>query len=179
MTSSNPSLKSELNYYNYFTEVEETFVQLRGAPMMISTVDWALIETWKSMGIPLHIVLRAIVKSMSGYRPELKGGRRVNSLLYCQQEVMADFQTYVSSQVGLYRPETDETAATNAATADEAPATDAATTVNPAKETKPPSPFSFQDIKIFLERCQNSLQRAREQAITNGYATLTEALELN
>jgi hypothetical protein len=169
MTAIDPAAKPELNYYNYFTEVEETFVQLRGAPMMISTIDWALIETWKAMGIPLHIVLRAIVKSMSGYRPELKGGRRVNTLLYCQQEVMSDFRNYVGSQVGAYHPEADQSLTGESATA-------SASNSNITSATYS-SPFNFQEIKIFLERSQNSLQQATNQAVTKGYATLTETLQ--
>ena len=37
----------QFNYYNYFTEVEETFVRRRGAHMLVSPLDWALIESWK------------------------------------------------------------------------------------------------------------------------------------
>jgi hypothetical protein len=56
-----------LNYFNYFTEIEEEFVRRRGKPLMISPMDWALVETWKTAGIPLHIVLRAINQAFDGY----------------------------------------------------------------------------------------------------------------
>jgi hypothetical protein len=36
-----------LNYFNYFTEIEERFQQRRGALLLLSTLDWALIETWR------------------------------------------------------------------------------------------------------------------------------------
>jgi hypothetical protein len=49
-----------LNYFNYFTEVEDEFVRRRGKQLLISPMDWALVESWKNAGIPLHIVLRAI-----------------------------------------------------------------------------------------------------------------------
>jgi len=42
-----------LNYFNYFTEIEERFQQRRGALLLLSTLDWALIETWREAGIPL------------------------------------------------------------------------------------------------------------------------------
>ena len=47
-----------LNYFNYFTEIEEEFVRRRGKHMLISALYWALVESWKNAGIPLHIVLR-------------------------------------------------------------------------------------------------------------------------
>ena len=50
-----------LNYFNYFTEVEEHFQQTRGTALfLMSPLDWALIETWKSSGVPLEAVLRGI-----------------------------------------------------------------------------------------------------------------------
>jgi hypothetical protein len=48
------------NYFNYFTEIEERFQQRRGSILLLSTLDWALIETWRDAGIPLEAVLRGI-----------------------------------------------------------------------------------------------------------------------
>ena len=48
------------NYFNYFTEIEERFQQRRGAILLLSTLDWALIETWRDAGIPLEAALRGI-----------------------------------------------------------------------------------------------------------------------
>ncbi len=48
------------NYFNYFTEIEERFLRRRGGGLLLSTLDWALIETWKDAGIPLEAVLRGI-----------------------------------------------------------------------------------------------------------------------
>lgn len=101
---SNPALElvvtDGFNYFNYFTEVEEAFVCLRGAPMLISPLDWSIVESWKNMGIPLHVVLRGINKSLGNYNPDLNRGKRVNTILYCHQEVIANFKDYVESQVG-------------------------------------------------------------------------------
>jgi len=36
-----------MNYFNYFTEIETRFQQRRGSLLMLSTLDWALIETWR------------------------------------------------------------------------------------------------------------------------------------
>jgi ElaB/YqjD/DUF883 family membrane-anchored ribosome-binding protein len=89
-----------LNYFNYFTEVEEEFVRRRGKPLMISPIDWALVESWKSAGIPLHIVLRAINEAFDGYDARAQKYRKVNSIFYCQQAVEAAFAEYRLSQVG-------------------------------------------------------------------------------
>jgi hypothetical protein len=89
-----------MNYFNYFTEIEGEFVKRRGSHMLVSPLDWTLIETWKNRGIPLHIVLRGINSSFDGYEQRLNRGRKVNSLFFCQQEVEALFQEYVESRVG-------------------------------------------------------------------------------
>jgi hypothetical protein len=89
-----------LNYFNYFTEVEEEFVRRRGKPLMISPMDWALVESWKSAGIPLHIVLRAINEAFDGYDTRAQKYRKVNSIFYCQQAVEGAFAEYRLSQVG-------------------------------------------------------------------------------
>ncbi len=49
-----------MNYFNYFTEIETRFQQRRGSMLMLSTLDWALIETWREAGVPLEAVLRGI-----------------------------------------------------------------------------------------------------------------------
>ena len=45
------------NYFNYFTEIEECFRRCRGTPTLLSTLDWALIESWKESDFPLSAVL--------------------------------------------------------------------------------------------------------------------------
>jgi len=79
-----------LNYFNYFTEIEERFQQRRGALLLLSTLDWALIETWREAGIPLDAVLRGIDAAFDKYEARQKKGRmrRVNGLAWCAQAVM-------------------------------------------------------------------------------------------
>jgi hypothetical protein len=89
-----------MNYFNYFTEIEEEFVKRRGSHLLVSPLDWSLIETWKQRGVPLHIVLRGINASFNAYDQRASRGRKVNSLLYCQQEVEAMFLEYCESRVG-------------------------------------------------------------------------------
>jgi len=78
------------NYFNYFTEIEERFQQRRGAILLLSTLDWALIETWQEAGIPLEAVLRGIDTAFDKYESRQKRGRmrRVNGLAWCSQAVM-------------------------------------------------------------------------------------------
>lgn len=78
------------NYFNYFTEIEERFQQRRGALLLLSTLDWALIETWREAGIPLDAALRGIDAAFDKYAARQKRGRmrRVNGLAWCAQAVM-------------------------------------------------------------------------------------------
>jgi hypothetical protein len=79
-----------LNYFNYFTEIEERFQQRRGGLLLLSTLDWALIETWRDAGIPLDAALRGIDAAFDKYEARQKRGRmrRVNGLAWCAQAVM-------------------------------------------------------------------------------------------
>jgi hypothetical protein len=78
------------NYFNYFTEIEERFQQRRGSILLLSTLDWALIETWQEAGIPLDAALRGIDTAFDKYEQRQKKGRmrRVNGLAWCAQAVM-------------------------------------------------------------------------------------------
>lgn len=78
------------NYFNYFTEIEERFQQRRGSILLLSTLDWALIETWSEAGIPLEAVLRGIDAAFDKYETRQKRARmrRVNGLAWCAQAVM-------------------------------------------------------------------------------------------
>ena len=55
------------NYFNYFAEIEELFQRRRGGILLLSTLDWALIETWKDVGIPLQAALRGIDAAFDAY----------------------------------------------------------------------------------------------------------------
>ena len=78
------------NYFNYFTEIEERFQQRHGSILLLSTLDWALIETWREAGIPLNAVLRGIDAAFDKFESRQKRGRmrRINGLAWCAQAVM-------------------------------------------------------------------------------------------
>jgi len=87
------------NYFNYFTEIEEQFQRRRGGTLLLSTLDWALIETWKDAGIPLEAVLRGIDGAFERYEKR-PSKRKVNSLAYCAQEVLAAAEEMKEAAVG-------------------------------------------------------------------------------
>lgn len=88
------------NYFNYFTEIEEHFQRRRGTILMLSTLDWALIETWKDAGIPLEAVLRGIDTSFEKYDAKPSKTRKINSLAYCAQEVLVAAEDMKEAAVG-------------------------------------------------------------------------------
>src|SRR5664279_3509678 len=104
-------LTSKNNYFNYFTEIEERFQQRRGSILLLSTLDWALIDMWREAGIPLEAALRGIDNAFDKYETRQKRGRmrRVNGLAWCSQAVMEAAEELREASVGT------APAATNAA----------------------------------------------------------------
>jgi hypothetical protein len=88
------------NYFNYFTEIEEHFLRRRAGGLLLSTLDWALIETWKDAGIPLAAVLRGIDSAFDRYEQRPSKAQKVNSLAYCSQAVLAAAEDMKEAAVG-------------------------------------------------------------------------------
>ncbi|MFY9646119.1 MAG: hypothetical protein WAK29_13125 [Terriglobales bacterium] len=88
------------NYFNYFTEIEEHYLRRRGTHLLLSTLDWALIETWKSAGVPLEAVLRGIDDAFDKYDQRPSKTKKVNSLTYCSQAVLAAVEDMKEAAVG-------------------------------------------------------------------------------
>jgi len=88
------------NYFNYFTEIEERFQKRRGSALLLSTLDWALIETWKGAGIPLEAALRGIDETFDKYDRRPSKSKKVNSLAYCSQEVLSAAEEMKEAAVG-------------------------------------------------------------------------------
>ncbi|HWR54338.1 MAG TPA: hypothetical protein VN428_24740 [Bryobacteraceae bacterium] len=118
-----------LNYFNYFTEVEEQFQRARGTGLfLLSPLDWALIETWKDAGIPLEAVLRGIDEAFEKWREKRSRTQMVNSLAFCAQAVLTHAQQMAAG----------------------APA-------RAAKESS--APFSLDELKAFLEKIAAQVRR--------------------
>lgn len=92
-----------MNYFNYFTEIEEHFQRRRGTLLLLSTLDWALIETWKEAGVPLEAALRGIDAAFDTYDRKPRKTRKVNSLGFCSQEVLAAAEDMKEAAVGANR----------------------------------------------------------------------------
>ena len=88
------------NYFNYFTEIEERFQKRRASGLLLSTLDWALIETWKDAGIPLEAVLRGIDAAFDRHDQRPSTTKKVNSLAYCAQEVLSAAEDMKEAAVG-------------------------------------------------------------------------------
>lgn len=90
------------NYVNYFTEIEEHFQRRRGSILLLSTLDWALIDTWREAGVPLAAVLRGIDNAFDKYeaRKTKARMRKVNGLAWCAQSVMEALEAMQEAAVG-------------------------------------------------------------------------------
>jgi hypothetical protein len=151
-----------LNYFNYFTEVEEEFVRRRGKPLLISPLDWALIESWKSAGIPLHVVLRAINQAFDAYDARPRKYRKVNSVFYCQQEVESTYADYRLAQVGsgpAGEPEKSQHR------------------IRSSAEKEPDTPFPASVLIEFLSRSDEELKRASSLASESGRPEAESAID--
>ena len=77
------------NYFNYFTEIEEYFWKKRGSHLLVSPLDWAIMETWQKAGVPLDAVLKGIDKAFESYARSRRGaGKALKSLAYCTDAVL-------------------------------------------------------------------------------------------
>jgi hypothetical protein len=138
------------NYFNYFTEIEEHFRKCRSEPVLLSPLDWALIESWKEQGFPLEAVLAGIDRSFEKFKAGKRSYRKVNTLAYCSQEVFraVEESRAMAAQGG---------------------------TPHPAK-AEASAPFSAEEISRFLARCEGAVESARRQAREEGKKVLAEEL---
>lgn len=92
------------NYFNYFTEIEERFQQRRGSLLMLSTLDWALVETWRDAGVPLEAVLRGIDDAFDKHDAQKLRGRgrtrKINGLAWAAQAVLRATEAAVDAATG-------------------------------------------------------------------------------
>ena len=77
------------NYFNYFTEIEEYFWKKRGAHLLVSPLDWAIMEAWQKAGVPLEAALKGIDKAFESYQRSRRGaGKPLKNLAYCTDAVL-------------------------------------------------------------------------------------------
>ncbi len=145
------------NYFNYFTEIEEYFWRKRGAHLLVSPLDWAIVETWQKAGIPVQAVLKGIDRAFESYQRSRRGagGRQLKSLAYCVDAVLdaAEEEKQAAAGTGP-QPGSSRTAAARA-----------------ADET-----FSSDELRAFFERNADGLGRAARK-LGAGHAELATRIE--
>ena len=94
----------QTSYFNYFTEIEDHFRQRRGTTLLLSTLDWVLMDVWKEAGVPLEAVLRGIDVTFERFAERRLKTRKVNGLGFCTQEVLAAAEEMKEAAVGAGKP---------------------------------------------------------------------------
>ena len=120
-------------------------------------MDWALIESWKEMKVPLHVALRGIEKSFDSWESKPRK-RTIKSLLYCQEEVEAQYAEWLDAHVG---------------SAAESEGDDSVSGEREAAGL----PFSRAAILEHLERCRSGLSAVAAKRINIGIDEMVETLE--
>jgi hypothetical protein len=121
------------NYFNYFTEIEEHFWKKRGAHLLVSPLDWAIMETWQKAGVPLETALKGIDRAFESYQRSRRGaGKPLKSLAYCTEAVLEEAEERQEAAVGAQSPARTE-----------------------ARE-----PFSRPELQAYLQRNGESLRKA-------------------
>ncbi|HVH71240.1 MAG TPA: hypothetical protein VNB49_09045 [Candidatus Dormibacteraeota bacterium] len=89
------------NYFNYFTEIEEYFWKKRGAHLLVSPLDWAIMEAWQKAGVPLEAVLKGIDRAFESYGRSRRGaGKPLKSLAYCTDAVLEAAEEQIEAAAG-------------------------------------------------------------------------------
>lgn len=78
----------EQDDHAYFQAIEEIFVRLRGAPLLLSPADWQVARRWHQEGIPLELVRRSLEEVFEKRKERATKGK-INSLRYCAPAVEA------------------------------------------------------------------------------------------
>ena len=140
------------NYFNYFTEIEEYFWKKRGAHLLVSPLDWAIMEAWQKAGVPLEAVLKGIDRAFESYGRSRRGaGKPLKSLAYCTDAVLEAAEEQLE------------------ATAGKAPASKR----GPQKET-----FSREDLKNYFAQNVAKLKHAAENGLKVGPRLSTSLAEI-
>lgn len=146
------------NYFNYFTEIEEYFWKKRGAHLLVSPLDWAIMEAWHKAGVPLEAVLKGIDRAFESYGRSRRGGsgKTMKSLAYCTDAVLEAAEEQLEAAVG------------------KAPGP----TRGPQKEA-----FSREELKKYFNRNAEQLKQAAEKqksaqpAFASALAEIAESLK--
>jgi hypothetical protein len=124
------------NYFNYFTEIEEHFWKKRGAHLLVSPLDWAIMETWQKAGVPLDAALKGIDRAFESYQRSRRGaGRPLKSLAYCTDAVLESAEEQQEAAAG----------------------------AQPSPHTKARETFARPELCAYLQRNATMLRKAADQ----------------
>ncbi len=141
------------NYFNYFTEIEEYFWKKRGAHLLVSPLDWAIMETWQKAGVPLEAVLRGIDRAAESYARSRRGaGKAMKTLAYCTDAVLEAAEEM------------------NEAAAGAAPRAGKAATARPA--------FPLEELRTYLSRNVAASRNAAEKLASGNASLAARILEI-
>jgi hypothetical protein len=147
------------NYFNYFTEIEEYFWKKRGAHLLVSPLDWAIMEAWQKAGVPLEAALKGIDRAFESYQRSRRGaGKPLKNLAYCTDAVLEAAEEHQEAAAGS-APKSTRAAAREA--------------------------FSRNELKIYFAKNVGQLKRAAEKQfaqrpeVAARLTEITESLESN
>ncbi|MGB2679204.1 MAG: hypothetical protein WAN12_19140 [Candidatus Acidiferrum sp.] len=124
------------NYFNYFTEIEEYFWKKRGAHLLVSPLDWAIMETWQKAGVPLEAALKGIDRAFEAYQHSRRGaGKPLKSLAYCTDAVLDAAEEAQEAAAGAHSP----------------------------NGAKPAEPFARNDLRQYMERNTALLKKVADR----------------
>lgn len=132
-------MSGEINHFDYFSDIEEYFWRKRGAHLLVSPLDWAILETWQKAGIPLQAVLQGIDSAFESYARSKRaaGGRPLKSLAYCVDAVSEAADRWKEAHAGAH-------------------------TAVPAG-TRSAEPFSREELRRFLQMTAGKLRTAADR----------------
>jgi hypothetical protein len=141
------------NYFNYFTEIEEHFWKKRGAHLLVSPLDWAIMETWQKGGVPLEAALKGIDRAFESYQRSKRGaGKPLKSLAYCTDAVLEAAEEQQEAAAGK----------------------------QPSGRTETKEPFAYNELHGYFQKNAGLLRNAanrQEKALPNLAAFLAETAE--
>jgi hypothetical protein len=84
----------------YYQTIARAFLRRRGAPLLLSPKDQAVIAAWEEKRVPLDIVLEGIGRTFEGLRVKGRGGTRGLSLTFCVRQVEGALAQYRDRSAG-------------------------------------------------------------------------------
>ncbi|MGH9741497.1 MAG: hypothetical protein ACRD51_04015 [Candidatus Acidiferrum sp.] len=137
------------NYFNYFTEIETYFWKKRGASLLVSPLDWAIMETWQKAGVPLEAVLKGIDRAFESYSRSRRGaGKALKSLAYCTDAVLDAAEEQMEAAAGSA----------------------------PKNGSGSKEPFSRDEIRFYIAKNASKIDAAADSATSGGHLGFAASL---